>query len=642
MKNTKTNLAVNRRLIAGIIAIVAIIGFSFAACDTGGDDTPSINTTALNDVILEAGLARDGVETANSASEVPTGKKWVTESEGTAFDTAYKTAVETKAKPSSQSAVDTAKTNLQAALVTFNAAKKNGSGSAIKLSGTITVKNKGQLVPYVVISAHTSDWSWSEETKVHIKDESTQWEIITTPFPIPTEISFNISSYDNDKYEKLLFETTVDGLKKQVFNVDVDNIAINETLNLITISGTLKLGNNVQTIPSIVIQAFKKGDNDNIIGNVKLINAVNNIPWSIMIPPQAADTGITFSVVGFEGPLPWEYDRLFEFWQHDFGVKVGSQNKPGIVLNFITISGTLNLDYNGQTIPSVFISMSRKDNTDIELGSVKILNAGKNTPWSIIRLPQDVDTEVLFTIVGFSVPKMPSEWWESRNHLFALWNKDFGVIKVGNQSKSGIALNLITISGTVNATYKGNPVPSVYINIDKKVGEGEDDWEWIAGTELHSPAANAPWSIVIPAFTSDTEISINSSGNDANDEQLFWKATTRTVKNTNVSGIALNFIELSGTVSVTFKGNRVPIVEVNFGTDDSEWLGTTELPNPSANAPWFKVIPAFTSDTVVHIGVIIRAANGDELSEPKWWVENITVKDTNVSGIALNLGNITE
>jgi len=417
-----------------VLAIVAVIGFSFIACDNGDNGTeggdgkkdPIIDTTALNAVIQEALIARDGVETASNASEVPTGKKWVTESEWNAFDTVIKTAAEAKANPSSQSAVDTAKTNLQTAIVTFNNAKKNGSGSAITLSGTITVKNNGQIVPYVLLQAYAEDWSWQEMIRIPATAANSPWKIITSPFSSSTVICFVIHGYNNDKYEDKLFEITATE-KATAYNTNVTNITINMNLNLITISGTLNL-NYGKVIPSISISIYK-GD-DTMLGATTIVNAGNNTPWSIMLPSQAVDTDITFSVVGFDGPLPWEYDQLFAFWRKDFGVKIKNQNK------------------------------------------------------------------------------------------------------------TGIALNLIVISGTVNVTYNGNRVPSVTIYIFEKSGE---DWEWFANTELHSPSANATWSFVMPTYTSDKEIRISVLGSDESGNDLFWNdVTTKTVKNTNVSGIALN------------------------------------------------------------------------------------------------------
>ncbi|MDR2597553.1 MAG: hypothetical protein LBC76_09590 [Treponema sp.] len=523
----------------GIIALVAVIGFSFIACnndininngdtkDDGKKAPPSFDTTALNAVINEAWGARVGVETASSASEVPTGKKWVTESEWNAFDGVYKTAVETKANPSSQSAVDSAKTNLQAAIVTFNAAKKDGSGSAITLSGTITVKNNGQIVPYVVIQIHDADYSFSEIIKSSLSVENTPWSIITKPFSTSTEILFDIIGYDNDKYENYLFQTSVDGLSKTVYNTDINNININLNLNSITISGTFNLNYNEQTIPSVRIDIFKKSDNFKL-GSVDLLNVKNNVSWSTNIPSQTVDTDVVFHIVGFNGPSTYEYDRLF-----------------------------------------------------------------------------------------------------------GLWNQDFGV-KVKNQNITGVALNLITISGTVSVNNKGNPFPTVVITIWK------GDWRWLANTELKSPSANTPWSIVISAYTSDTEIFISVEGKDENDEEVFWERTeNRTVKNTNVSGIALNYITISGTINVTYNGSLAPIVEIHIHKKvDDDYITGMTLNSPSANAPWTIWIPAFTNDTEIRFNVAV----GDNEDNLQWSDGGVTrtVKNSNVSDIALNLGNITE
>jgi hypothetical protein len=497
--------------------------FSITIAPVGGN--PNVDTTALNAVLLEAGTARDGVMSAENASEVPTGRKWTTQSEWDAFDSVYKTAAETKANPASQAAVDTAKTNLQTALNTFNAAKKDGSGAAIKLSGTITVKNNGNFVPYVSIGISTDDWDWVGSVKINSTAENTPWELIIKPFDIPTGITFEITGFDNDKYENGLFNITVD-VKRTVFNTDVTDININENLNFITISGTFNLDYNGETVPSVAIQTFLKDGGK--IGDVTIVNAGKNTPWSMMITSQAVEAGVTFFVVGFNGPLAWQYEQLFSNWGIDLGVTVKDQNK------------------------------------------------------------------------------------------------------------TGIAINLITVSGTVNVTYKGNPPPIVKIKIDT-------DSDWLGETELKNPSANASWSFVIPAYTSDTELRFSISGKAEDGEtSLFdhWNIVKKIVKNTNVSGIALNFtfIELSGTVSVTYNGSPVPIVDIVFDKDD--WF-STRLYNPSSNAPWSYGIPAFTSDTEVGVHIILKDENDEDL-KVLWWYDTITVKDTNITGIVLNPGNITD
>jgi len=501
---------------------------------SGGGNT-SIDTTALDAAITEAAAARDGVVKASAATEVPTGKKWVTESEWNAFDSVYITAIAAKTNPSSQSAVDTAKTSLQAAIVTFNAAKKNGSAASIKLSGTITVKNNGQIVPYLMIQAHASNWSaFSETIKVSLSAANTPWEIITKPLSSSVKISFDITGYNNAEYENPLFSGYNVDLNTSVYNTDVNNININLDLSL------------------------------------------------------------------------------------------------------ITVSGTFNLDYKGQTIPSIQLDINRKSD-GVRLGLATILNAGNNTPWSIMIPSQTVDTDVVFNIVGFDGPLAYVD-----PQLFALWGKDFGV-KVKNQNKTGIALNFITISGMVNnIAYNGGLVPTVDISLFKKLSD--DDWEWITSTTLNSPSANTPWSIIIPAYTSNTEILVDINGKK-DDKELFsfWGVATRTVKNTNVSGIALNFITLSGTIDVTYNSKVVPIVEIHIDRDEyGDFMYETKLYKPAKNAPWSILIPAYTSDTKIYINV--GGFDEDEEETELFWTGGAqpTVKDKDVSGITLNPGNITD
>jgi len=534
MKNLLKVFSTQIRWICAI-ALVAIIGFSFFACDENikeeekKDDDKRFDTTALAAVISEAGIARDGIVTASSASEVPTGRKWVTQNEWNAFDTVYKTAVETKTNPSNQSAVDTAKTNLQTALVAFNAAKKNGSAAAIKLNGTMTVKNNGQIVPYILLQAHTDNWSWQETIRIPLTAANTPWEIITKPFTSSTEIGFIIFGYDNDQYENYLFQTTATE-RTTVYNTDKNNIAINLDYNFITLNGTFNLDYG-KVIPSVRIEVYKKSDGVNRIGVADIFNAGNNTPWSMMIPSQSIDTDTTFSIIAFDGPIIYEYDQLFALWQKDFSVRIRNQNKTGIALNFINISGTVNVAYNGNRVPTVEI--------------------------------------VIFERLG-------------------------------------------------------------------------GDLQWVTNTKLYNPSANAPWSTVIPAYTGDTDISIAVEGKDGNDNSLFWTwVADKTVKNTNVSGIAANLISLSGTINVTYNGNPAPFVEIHINGkvgENWEWLGGQTLNNPSANTPWFVFISAFTSDTEIHIDVGV----GDDEDDLKWGTRATkTVKNSSISNIALNLGNIT-
>jgi len=526
VKNTKKRLA--------IIALAAVIGFAFSGCGGGdsGGGGGGINTAALDAAISEAWNAREGVKVASDALDVPTGRSWVTQEEFNVFDEALRAAAEVSANPSSQSDVDTAKTDLQAAIDVFKAAKKDGEGTAITLSGTITVTNNGRAVPYVKVLARTEDWQWQESVGIPSAEQDSPWKIIIKPFTESTDIVFLIEGYSSDKYDNRLFATDVDGLKKTVYNEDVEDIAINlGDLKLITISGTFNLDYNGKKIPSVEIAASRKDDSLRL-GFATILNAGNNTPWSIAIPAQDVDTDITFQIVGFDGPIPWGYDQLFAIWNgQDYGVKVKNQNKPGIALKFITISGTVNVTYDGSL--------------------VHIMN---------IQIHKD----------GF-----------------------------------------------------------------------------IAGTDINSNG-NTPWSVIIPAFTSDTEIEVGVNGYKDDDTWLFWRTvTTKTVKDKDVSGVAinLNFISVNGTISVTYNGELVPAVEIYsyyYDDDDYHYLSSAFLNSPSANTPWSICIPAFTSDTEIYIDVMVIDDDGEVRSNCPDGPRTITVKDTSVPGIELDLGDITD
>ncbi|MDR0442669.1 MAG: hypothetical protein LBH44_04590 [Treponema sp.] len=323
---------------------------------------------------------------------------------------------------------------------TFTACDEPGNDTPpdtnITLSGTITIKNNGQPIPFVEIDAHTEDWSWRKLVKLSSSEPNAPWSIITEPFSSPTNIIFTVRGYSNNNYDfdGELFVYNVDGLSKTVHNKNVSNIVIDlSNLKFITLSGTFSLDYG-KPIPSLVIQAVKK-NSWAFLGSTTILSPGDNAPWSIMIPEQDADTDVLFQIIAFDGPIPWVYDWLFDL-EYILNVKVKDQDITGITFKFITLSGTFNYNYNGNPIPSVHINISKKGGSG--LGGTTILQAGNNTPWSVVIPAQDADTDVVFNISGWpgSVPS-----WTENGDLFGFWNQDFGV-KVKDQNITGITLNL--------------------------------------------------------------------------------------------------------------------------------------------------------------------------------------------------------
>jgi hypothetical protein len=148
---------------------------------------------------------------------------------------------------------------------------------------------------------------------------------------------------------------------------------------------------------------------------------------------------------------------------------------------------------------------------------------------------QSVDTPIGFYIDDFG-GSITDIWGDA---LFDVWYDPD--VKVRNVNKPGVAINLITVSGTIEVNYNRSPVPIVHIHAFKK--EGDNWWDfgdWIAATRLFSPRADSdvPWSIVIPAFASNTAISFSVQGRDRNDAELFATGGNETiVRNANITGI---------------------------------------------------------------------------------------------------------
>jgi hypothetical protein len=520
-----------------ILSAVVLAGLLvFAACKTEvkGNGESVISTSALEKAILEAYDAKFGVREADKASDVAKGLFWVTPTQMATFTKAIRDAEAVKDDPSSQAEVNTAENKLKGATTTFIAAKNEGTAASITLSGTITVKYNGQTVPRVVIYAHDDTWVWTGEAGLLSPGENAPWEIITKPFSESTEIKFRVGGYTADSSEEL-FNIDVKDLSRNIHNQDVSGININlGALKIITMSGTINISHNGEPVPSVVIQANRKSDGF-FLGETTVVSAGNNTPWSIKMEALDAETEIMFGIVGFSDRYGWNSteDWLFEFWGQDFGTTVKDQNKSGIALHYITLSGTINISYDGKPVPSVKIWAEKKDNGDY-LRDTSVLSAGSGTPWSITMKALDADTDIVFCIQGFNSDKTEG------NPIFSMFSQDFGTKVVKDQNKSGIALNFnTTLGGTINVTYDGEQVP--YIRIQAYFYPENDHLG-----ETTFTGDNTFWSMPIKGFASDTAVRFGIYGfPDSNldwDDLLFYYPVDDEVqvKDQSIRDIVLN------------------------------------------------------------------------------------------------------
>jgi hypothetical protein len=318
------------RKIIGYGLIAVVLALAFTACDDGSGGGG--NVAELEVAIQAAYDAKFNVKETTDAVGIVTGRYWVTAAEMKALNDAIEAAEVAKAI---QTTIDTAKTNLQSAIAAFNTAKKQGTAAAITLSGTITVKNNGQAVPYVVIVAHDFDWIWREYIKVPSPAENTPWSMDIAPFSESTEVIFHVMGYNDNTYrvEPVFLLVPSHDSTTFVHDQSINNIAIDlANLKLITLSGTLNVSYDGKPLPSVALQIHSEDWHG--LGEVIITQAGNNTSWSLTMPAFDVDTNILISAIGFDTITPWIGEFLFAHWPlPDLTWTVKDQNVTGLTLN---------------------------------------------------------------------------------------------------------------------------------------------------------------------------------------------------------------------------------------------------------------------------------------------------------------------
>ena len=354
---------------------------------TGGSS--GVNTAELEDVLRNAHHEKDGVEEAANAADVLEGIFWVTADDMKSLNDAIDEAETAKDNAATQADVDAAQAKLEGALAVFMAAKKGGTAPSITLSGTITVKDNGQVVPYVIITAHDYNWTWREKTRISSSAEKSPWKIITKPLDTEIDIFFQVMGFHSDD-DEVFFNLDVKDLMKKLKDEDIGDIEISLE-NIITLSGTINFDFDGTPIPSMLIRA--SGSNGNVFGDspVAMQFAGNNTPWSIKIQALDEETDVLFHFVGSSSDDPWsESDRLFALWSQDLEVTVKDQDVDDIEINLITLSGTLNVTNNVDNIDvRIQTYYYYVENGSMWPGSIWINNADFRAPieninWAIM------------------------------------------------------------------------------------------------------------------------------------------------------------------------------------------------------------------------------------------------------------------
>ncbi|MCL2764298.1 MAG: hypothetical protein FWD40_03325 [Treponema sp.] len=256
-------------------------------------------------------------------------------------------------------------------------------------------------------------------------------------------------------------------------------------------------------------------------------------------------------------------------------VHIGSnlETKAGFVIteddfiDVITISGTLDLRVTGvpkESIFNVFINAYLNSNDIMHYITSGRVDSQENT-WSL-TIPAFED-EVNISFGGhFQMSGNSRLYYDVNQSILA-----------GNQNISGIDLTVdlhaITLSGTLNISYAGNPVSSAYV------------YSSYGGyTYIPSPEINSPWSVTIMSLDEPEDISFRVFAQHIYfgviyDEQIEGLAIQ--AWNQDISGININIGEIlntlpedtwiDGEIATSFQEDWYAI-NVSAGTTYYFWL----------------------------------------------------------------------
>jgi predicted small secreted protein len=696
-----------------LIVLLAAVGAAalLAGCDNGttsGGGNENINITALNAKITEAEKAKEGVVEAASAGEVAQGRKWVTAAVMSAFNAAIDTAKDARSA-ATQAEVNSAVNALSAAIATFEAAKQNGNKTSgfnqTELTALIAEANTAK--EGVKISTDGNDISpqeyWVSQSDMNALNtaistantasgniDSAYLALVTamnaflsaqrpgTGQPERTITIGGLNFSDGTQIGFGLFSTNdMSGQLEISGNGEIQNKSVTVTLYNNS-NGMLWIGSgsyyvvfmiNTDT-PSNYISKAKIAFSDAAPNAVKTFSDFKQYVYKYTLDDFVEVTGITIpaggitldewcnqvsgmtyaqllEAGGIPGPLyknealtqPFTgSDRLYANTSiySEFNLMGGGEpSRPQIG----EITGTITLTDVSSPAPQVYIS--------VEGGS------GYNYWWGESRINLSSGN---YTNLSWSIPLYADDGFSPSNGNFRLYvqsagsNNGFRVdipatpnISSANAnvgSLGAVSIKSITLSGTITVTHNGQRVPYVQIAADTN-----EQW-WIGSTELTSPAAaNAQWSMTLPAINSSVTFRVYGYQDRNHNVQLFSKELETPVVNVsgaNVPGIVLNVgdvktITLSGTITVTYNGQRVPNVEIvayTYGSGN----GWARLASPAANAPWSMTMPAPSSAEDVYFEVRGYDNNWDQLFyETVSPASPVQIHNSNVSGISLVL-----
>ena len=314
---------------------------------------------------------------------------------------------------------------------------------SVTLSGTLNVTHNGTTVPYVRIVAYKAQWGSVGSASISSPGANAPWSITVGAFDASTEIQFRIEGFSSTQanWENRLFQKEVSPASA-VFahNQDVPGINLNAgNIATVTLSGTLSVTYNGSPVPYVQIDAYAEqgGNFGNWLSSTSLYLPGANAPWSITLEAFNSSTEIEFRVRGYLNTQGNSGSVIFV--KRSSPVPVHNQDVPGISLSFgnivpVTLSGTINVTYNGNIVP--YVRIEANANQLGSLGSTWVTSPVANAQWSMTVGSFDVPTEIGFVVFGYAQPDQVGQL------IYGTPVSLNPPVSVQNQPVTGIVLNV--------------------------------------------------------------------------------------------------------------------------------------------------------------------------------------------------------
>jgi hypothetical protein len=417
------------------------------------------------------------------------------------------------------------------------------------ITGSVTLTNVPDSKPPVSIRAYY--YRPGSNFSNAVDGRGTRYDVQNGgSFSIPFDQSF-LSSLETEAYLTLSFTLTIgSGASQYTINLSQREITSSElsngTLNTgnvgqaalasATLSGFLTVHDGGARIARVRIEAYRATGSYSYLGSLTLFSPADNAPWSLTIPAQQGGA-VGFYVSGYDASGNSMFSKEIS---PESTTAVSDQPITGIALAIGDagagrLSGTVSFTNMPSPAPYRIQIEAYYDNY---IGDSSITVSGTTGAWAITPQNNDFlaalesgDVTVTF---GLYVQFAEGESGIFLAHIEKSVNKNaLNAIDLGTVS----FVPTITLSGTLNVTYNGQPVPRVDIQVYDAQSSG-----WIGGVGVTQTSLYAPWSIRIEPFDSPTDLVFTITGYDASYNQLFTQdnvAQVSGVTNSDRENIAI-------------------------------------------------------------------------------------------------------